>query len=64
MIYMCLADGCEEVEALAPLDLLRRAGAKIYTVRIGEGKTALGAHGIKSSAILPRPRRIPPFPIC
>ena len=47
MIYMFLATGFEETEALCPLDLLRRAGAKIYTVRIGEGKTALGAHGIK-----------------
>ncbi len=45
MIYMCLADGFEEVEALAPLDLLRRAGARISTVGIGT-KTAVGSHGI------------------
>ena len=51
MIYMCLADGFEEVEALAPLDLLRRAGAEIFTVGIGK-KTAVGSHGITVSCDL------------
>ena len=42
---MFLANGFEEVEALAPLDLLRRAEVEIKTVGIG-GKTVVGAHGI------------------
>ncbi len=45
MIYMFLAEGFEEIEALCPLDLMRRAGLKISTVGIGS-KTVCGAHGI------------------
>ena len=46
MIYMLLANGFEEVEALAPLDLLRRAGLEVKTVSIEETRTVCGAHGI------------------
>ncbi len=62
MIYMCLADGFEEVEALAPLDLLRRAGAEIYTVRIGNGKAALGSHGISILCDLEQEEADPTLP--
>ena len=33
-IYVFLADGCEEIEALTPVDLLRRAGEDVCTVSI------------------------------
>lgn len=46
MIYILLADGFEEVEALTPLDLLRRAGKEVLTVSITEDRTVRGAHGI------------------
>ena len=51
MIYMFLANGFEEVEALTPLDLLRRAGADIKTVGIGS-RSVEGAHGIAVMADL------------
>lgn len=49
MIYMFLAEGFEEVEALAPLDLIRRAGLEIKTVGVGS-KVIVGSHGIPVTA--------------
>ena len=43
---MFLAEGFEEIEALCPLDLLRRAGVDIKTVAVGNQKNVMGAHGI------------------
>jgi len=51
MVLEFLATGFEEIEALTPVDVLRRAGVEIKTVAVGvQGKTVLGAHGIPVEA--------------
>ena len=45
MVYMLLGTGFEETEAIAPLDLLRRAGVDVLTVGV-TGKTVYGSHKI------------------
>lgn len=46
MIYVFLADGFEEIEALATVDILRRASLEVKTVSINDTPKVLGAHGI------------------
>ncbi len=45
MIYIFLAEGFEEIEALTPADLLRRAGKEVRLIGL-TGREVKGAHGI------------------
>ena len=45
MVYLFLADGFEEVEAITPIDYIRRCDIEIRSVGIN-GKQIKGAHGL------------------
>lgn len=47
IVAVFLADGFEEIEALTPVDILRRAGVAVKTAAVtGDGLVVKGAHGI------------------
>lgn len=47
MVHLFLAEGFEEIEALATLDILRRCGLEVATVSNTQNKTVIGAHNIQ-----------------
>ena len=51
MIYVFLADGFEETEAVAPIDILRRAELDVVTVKAGgDNNKAVSSHKIEIAA--------------
>lgn len=48
MVVILFAEGFEEVEALAPVDILRRAGAEVVMTGVG-AREVIGSHGIKAA---------------
>ena len=49
-VYVFLADGFEEIEALIPIDVLRRGGVEVVTVSITDFPLAQSAHGVNIEA--------------
>jgi len=45
-VYVFLAEGFEEIEAITPIDILRRANCTVTTVSITGERTVIGAHNI------------------
>ena len=52
MIYVFLATGFEDIEALAPVDIMRRAGLQVQTVSITGERIVQSAHGVGIEADL------------
>ena len=52
MVLEFLAQGFEEIEALTPVDVLRRAGVDIKTASVTDDKNVTGSHGITVAADL------------
>ncbi|SES92942.1 DJ-1 family glyoxalase III [Prevotella sp. kh1p2] len=51
-VYEFLANGFEEVEALAPVDILRRGGVEIKTVSVTGSELVESSHGVTIKADL------------
>ena len=51
-VYVFLADGFEDVEALIPIDVLRRGGVEVVTVSTTEFPLVESAHGVSIEADL------------
>ncbi len=49
-VYVFLADGFEDVEALIPVDVLRRGGVEVVTVSISDFPLVQSAHGVNIEA--------------
>lgn len=50
MIYVLLTNGFEEVEAITPIDIMRRAGLDVKTVAVSDNLYVTGAHNISVKA--------------
>ena len=51
-VYLLLADGFEDIEAMTPVDVLRRCGADIKTVSISDKREVTSSHHVEVKADL------------
>lgn len=49
-VLVLLGDGFEEIEAITPIDILRRAELRVLTVSVGANLAVRGSHGISVMA--------------
>ncbi|MCI6152055.1 MAG: DJ-1/PfpI family protein [Fusobacterium perfoetens] len=49
-VYVLLADGFEVIEALAPVDIMRRAGIEVITLSLNNNLEVMSSHNIKVMA--------------
>lgn len=49
-VYVCMAEGLEEVECLAVVDILKRGGVEVELVSMGDELLVVGSHDIKIQA--------------
>lgn len=59
MIYVFLAEGFEEIEALSVVDILRRCHLQVETVSVTERRQVCGAHGIPVMADITLAEAVP-----
>jgi 4-methyl-5(b-hydroxyethyl)-thiazole monophosphate biosynthesis len=50
MVTVFLAEGFEEIEAVTPVDILRRGGVSVRTCSITDDRCVMGAHGVLFTA--------------
>uniref|UniRef100_UPI004028C792 DJ-1/PfpI family protein n=1 Tax=Alloprevotella sp. TaxID=1872471 RepID=UPI004028C792 len=50
MLHIVLADGFEEIEALATIDILRRCGLEVQIISVTGKRLMVGAHNIPVQA--------------
>ena len=50
MVYLFLANGFEEIEALATVDVLRRCGLQVVMTSVSDELCVEGAHGVRVMA--------------
>ncbi|OII78167.1 DJ-1 family protein [Cryptosporidium andersoni] len=49
-VLVAIADGVEEIEFVAPVDIMRRAGLDVLIASVGDNLNVVGANGIKLCA--------------